>query len=72
MARKTVGSNPRYMGIHDRPDKGGIALDMDRLQVGRAAGQLAGVDARIEGERRSVLLDFVRWCAAILVRDSGF
>jgi hypothetical protein len=42
------------------------------VQVDGKASQLAAVDAHIEGERRSVLLDFVRRCAAILVRESGF
>lgn len=48
------------------------ALYRVTLRVDASAPQLVPVAGHIEGERSSVLWDFVRRCIAVVVRESGF
>ncbi|MFL6656783.1 MAG: efflux RND transporter periplasmic adaptor subunit, partial [Massilia sp.] len=48
------------------------ALYRVTVRVPMTAPQLVPVAAHIEGERSSVLWDFVRRCTAVVVRESGF
>jgi putative peptide zinc metalloprotease protein len=48
------------------------ALYRVTLRVKGAAPQLMPVSGHIEGERSSILWDFLRQCIAVVVRESGF